>query len=62
MIYHIWRRSHSVNEWTKTSHSVTAATGKAAQAKVKRKFTHAGFSSMSLLAVPDGKNPNEETT
>jgi len=56
--YEIWRRSHSEAKWSKTSHSIKARTDKEAQAKVRRKFTGCGFSSMSLVAVLIGMTPN----
>jgi ribosomal protein L20A (L18A) len=56
--YGVWRRSHSESKWSRTSHNVKARTEKEAQAKVARKFSGYGFSSMSLVAVEQGLTPN----
>lgn len=60
--YDIWRRPHYQAEWSRTSHSVKARTDKEAQARVRQKFAGAGFSSMALVAIPQGKTPNAKVT
>lgn len=54
----IWRGSPYFSTWIKTSEFVMARTQKEANAKTKRKFANAGFSSMSLFPVEDGIDPN----
>ncbi len=56
--YDVWRNNHSGPGWIKTAHSVEGRSQKEAQSKVKRKFENGGFSSMSLLAVKRGEDPN----
>lgn len=58
----VWRRQHSANDWIRTAHSFAAKSDKAAQARVKRMFHNAGFNSMSLVAMPEGINPNQKDT
>lgn len=57
-VYDIWRRQHGSREWLKTAQSLCARSDKDAQARLRRRFDGAGFSSMSLVAVPEGWNPN----
>ena len=59
-LYAIWRRQHGKTQWAKTAHQVTARTENEAQVKMRRRFKTAGFSSMSLVAIKDGIDPNEE--
>lgn len=59
--YLVWRRSmteRGVSGWTVTSYSLKARTDKQAQSRLAKMFKSAGFHSMSLVAVIDGKNPN----
>ena len=56
--YGVWRRGHSEDKWSRTSHNVKARTEKEAQAKVMRRFSGCGFSGMSLVAVEQGLMPN----
>ncbi len=65
-IYRVWR-SQQVNlkhgggymtEWFPCNDTIKARSKKEAQSKLERKFAKAGFHSMSLIAVPAGKNPN----
>ncbi len=57
--YCVWSNSHynSEFEWRKTFHEVKGRTQKEAQRNVERKFRHAGFSNLSLLAVLTGTTP-----
>ena len=57
-LYDVWRQAHSETTWVKTAHSVSACSDKDAASKVKRKFEGCGFTSMSLVAVLQGSNPN----
>jgi hypothetical protein len=57
MTYVIWRRQHSGGGWIQTSQIFQARSDKDAAAKLKRWFSGAVFSSMSLVAVRDGETP-----
>ncbi len=47
--YKVFRRNFGT-PWLETGFTIRARTPKEAQAKLKRMFKHAGFSSMQLLA------------
>ena len=60
----IWKRNNPDNEgiprqWTATAHSVKGRSANDARSKMERMFRRAGFSNMSLLAIPEGLNPNK---
>lgn len=58
--YIVWRRQHQpASKWMKTAHSVNARTDIEAHSKVGKMFQAASFSSMSLVAVQEGIDPNE---
>lgn len=59
--YSVWRRSLAdtiVKDWIRTAHIISARTDKEAQGKMRRMFAHAGFHSMSLVAVLRGMSPS----
>jgi hypothetical protein len=55
--YVIWRRQHNHGGWLRTARTFSARSEKDAAAKVRRMFAGAGFSSMSLVALPEGVTP-----
>lgn len=59
--YAVWRRYHSECTWRLTGHTIDARTEKEAAAKLRRRFSGAGFSSMSLITMAGGKSPNAPT-
>lgn len=60
--YSVWRRQHGATGWIKTTHTLKARSDRDAQARLRRRFAGAGFSSMSLVAVPPGIDPNAAAT
>lgn len=59
--YAVWRQQHSTSipaQWILTSHRLKARNNVDAQTKLKRMFAGAGFSAMSLIAMPAGTSPN----
>jgi len=56
--YRVWRRHHSGGRWLMTCHFLQARTDDEAAAKLTETFAHADFHSMSLVAVPEGIDPN----
>lgn len=49
-------------QWTPTSHEIKARTAKEANNKLRKMFAHAGFHSMSLIALPSGESPNDPSS
>jgi hypothetical protein len=58
-VYQVWRQWARATEWTLTSHTLKARTDEEAQSRLRRMFSGGGFTSMSLVALPEGKTPNE---
>lgn len=58
--YRVWRRHHSGGPWQMTCHSLQANSDEWAAAKLKTAFAHADFHSMSMVAVPEGVDPNNK--
>lgn len=56
--YLVWRQQASHSQWLPTSHVVKARSELEAQSRMVQKFKNAGFSSMSLVAVLNGVDPN----
>lgn len=58
--YAVWRRHHQPgSEWSLTAETLRARSDRDAQARLRRRFKNAGFSSMSLLALPSGTTPKD---
>jgi len=62
--YAVWRQAcpHNVcpGDWVLTGHKLKALSDKDAQSRLKRVFEGCGFSSMRLVAMPEGESPNEK--
>lgn len=62
IVYRVWRRQMPdrccPGTWLFTYHTIKARTDKEARSRTKRYFKGYGFSAMSLVAVPDGSDPN----
>jgi hypothetical protein len=59
MNYCVWKKLRPENatwadDWSKTRITIQARTDKEAQSRLHRMFKNAGFSCMSLVALPDG--------
>ena len=68
-IYRIWMQRRPGFDgslygggWTPTRHTATGRTPTEARSRMLRKFRGGGFHNMSLVAVPEGVDPNMEET
>ena len=62
IVYRVWRRllppGVYSGPWIMTNHTIKARTDKEAESRIRRCFYGTGLAGTSLVAVPQGTDPN----